>query len=157
MANFWCGMQCLAVQMSSLVSSEMWKWIRMSRFSYPEEEKKKRKKIHFSPHSVWSCACALFCSPELSRMSRIFCTRALLLRAVWKRVVFLCMSRKAGPLCFVYSFFTVSTHFTLIWSREKNTSIFHKRHFWFPGWRNLKSIDHAASSWRRDTQQGRQR
>ena len=33
MANFWCGMQCLAVQMSSLVSSEMWKWIRIKMFS----------------------------------------------------------------------------------------------------------------------------
>jgi hypothetical protein len=33
MANFWCGMQCLAVQMSSLVSSEMWKWIRIRIFS----------------------------------------------------------------------------------------------------------------------------
>lgn len=29
----------------------------------------------------------------------------------------------------VYSFFTVSTHFMLIWSREKNTSIFHKTRF----------------------------
>ena len=33
MANFWCGMQCLAVQMSSLLSALMWKWIRIRRFS----------------------------------------------------------------------------------------------------------------------------
>ncbi len=33
MANFWCGIQCLAVQMSSLLSALMWKWIRIRRFS----------------------------------------------------------------------------------------------------------------------------
>lgn len=38
MANFWCGMQCLAVQMSSLVSSAMWKWIRIRMFSCRKQD-----------------------------------------------------------------------------------------------------------------------
>lgn len=77
-ANFWCGMQCLAVQMSSFVSSEMWKWIRMSRFSYPERKKKK-----YIFH-LFRCEVARVCFQP--GMSRIFCTRALLLRAAYLSV-----------------------------------------------------------------------
>lgn len=42
MANFWCGMQCLAVQMSSLVSSAMWKWILIKMFSCRIHTEQKR-------------------------------------------------------------------------------------------------------------------
>lgn len=43
MANFWWGMQCLAVQISSLVSSAMWKWILIRMFSCRNTEVRIRK------------------------------------------------------------------------------------------------------------------
>lgn len=38
-ANFWWEMQCWAVHMSSLLSSAMWKWILIRRFSWQENTK----------------------------------------------------------------------------------------------------------------------
>src|SRR4029434_8437715 len=61
MANFWWGMQCLAVQMSSLVSSEMWKWIRIRRVSY--KENRDQCVTSGSSTSVCVCVCVCVCVP----------------------------------------------------------------------------------------------
>lgn len=89
---------------------------------------REKRNTLFTSLGVKRRACA-FCSPELFGISRIFCTKAFAAVCCMKASCVSVRVGKAGPLAFVYSFFTVSTHFTLIWSREKNTSIFHKGHF----------------------------
>lgn len=58
MANFWCGMQCLAVQMSSLVSSAMWKWILIRMFSCRDADDRHERKVqNLVGKSQSQCVC----------------------------------------------------------------------------------------------------
>ena len=120
MANFWCGMQCWAVQMSSRLSALMWKWMRIRRFSWTAAQ---QQHVSSGPsaaeQTAW--ACARTCASHASSPPRL-----LLLIWAWERRLYfirfpdrthLRAIHQTGASCTHIG--RVRTHTLLLWRQKR--------------------------------------